>query len=497
MKNNNLLVTGDMAALLHDERVRAVAVVVPARFHAAVVEAVLKAKKHVLVEKPFTLELAEAEALESEAKKADRALMVGHLLNHHPAFNELVRLVELGRIGAVSAVHSRRMMLGQFREEDVLWSLASHDVSMILRVAGRNLAPTAVQCVANGTVSLTRRGVYDFANISMQWADSGIVASCTTSWVSVEKKAEITVIGTKGVLKFDDCKPWAEKLQVFDNFCEWRDGQPVAVKRTDFAPTSIAVPETQPLTAECSAFCETVEARDAGKGATASESLSDAAEALRVMRTLVGAHQSAEKGGASIQLASIGNQQRFFAHETALVDDPSVVGAGTKIWHFSHIMPGCAVGEQCNIGQNVVVHANAALGARCKVQNNVSVYGGVVCGDDCFLGPSMVFTNVRRPRAAVNRHGEWDKTVVGASVTIGANATIVCGIRIGNFAFIGAGTVVTKDVPSFALMVGNPAKQIGWVDCDGERLDFGGASGQIERNGKRYCLSSDGIVSMD
>jgi len=162
----------------------------------------------------------------------------------------------------------------------------------------------------------------------------------------------------------------------------------------------------------------------------------------------------------------------FFAHETAVVDEGCTIGEGVKIWHFSHIMPNCVIGDKCNIGQNVVISPDVVLGKNVKIQNNVSIYTGVICEDDVFLGPSMVFTNVINPRSAVNRKSEYAKTIVKKGASIGANATIVCGHDIGAFAFIGAGAVVTKNVPDYALLVGNPAKQIGWVSEYGHRLEF-------------------------
>ena len=162
----------------------------------------------------------------------------------------------------------------------------------------------------------------------------------------------------------------------------------------------------------------------------------------------------------------------YFAHDTAVIDKGCTIGEGTKIWHFSHVMPDCIIGEKCNIGQNVVISPSVVLGKNVKVQNNVSIYSGVICEDDVFLGPSMVFTNVLNPRSAVNRRGTYSKTVVKKGASIGANATIVCGHDIGTFAFIGAGAVVTKTVPAYALVVGNPARQIGWMSEYGHSLEF-------------------------
>lgn len=185
----------------------------------------------------------------------------------------------------------------------------------------------------------------------------------------------------------------------------------------------------------------------------------------------------------------------YFVHETAVVDEGCIIEKNAKIWHFSHIMPNCTIGEACNIGQNCVIFPNVVLGKNVKVQNNVSIYEGVTCDDDVFLGPSMVFTNVTNPRSGVNRRGQYAKTHVGKGASIGANATIVCGHDIGIYAFIGAGAVVTKTVPPYALVVGNPAKQIGWMSEYGHRLVFNADNKAVcPESGQEYQLA-DGAVS--
>lgn len=187
--------------------------------------------------------------------------------------------------------------------------------------------------------------------------------------------------------------------------------------------------------------------------------------------------------------------KEYFAHETAVIDQGCEIGKGTKIWHFSHVMPNCKIGDNCNIGQNVVISPDVVLGNNVKVQNNVSIYTGVTCEDDVFLGPSMVFTNVINPRSAVNRKSQYAKTHVGKGATIGANATIVCGHDIGEYAFIGAGAVVTKTVPAYALVVGNPSKQIGWMSEYGHRLEFNDLGEAIcSESGEHYQLK-EGKVS--
>lgn len=184
----------------------------------------------------------------------------------------------------------------------------------------------------------------------------------------------------------------------------------------------------------------------------------------------------------------------YFAHETAVIDNDCTIGAGTKIWHFSHIMSHCSLGEQCNIGQNVVISPQVILGKNVKVQNNVSIYTGVICEDDVFLGPSMVFTNVINPRSAVNRKNEYARTRVKIGASIGANATIVCGNDIGKFAFIGAGAVVTKEVPDYALVVGNPARQLGWVSEYGHRLTFNSDGiGECPETKQEYKLDNNKV----
>jgi UDP-2-acetamido-3-amino-2,3-dideoxy-glucuronate N-acetyltransferase len=175
--------------------------------------------------------------------------------------------------------------------------------------------------------------------------------------------------------------------------------------------------------------------------------------------------------------------QNYFAHPSAVIDEGCSIGKGVKIWHFTHIMPNCIIGENCNIGQNVVVSPDVVLGKNVKVQNNVSIYTGVVCEDDVFLGPSMVFTNVVNPRSAINRKSQYAKTLVKKGATIGANATIICGITLGEYCFIGAGAVVTKDVKPYALVIGNPAKQTGWMSEHGHKLNF-------NESGKAICPES-------
>lgn len=191
------------------------------------------------------------------------------------------------------------------------------------------------------------------------------------------------------------------------------------------------------------------------------------------------------------------DSKNYFAHETAVIDDGCEIGAGTKIWHFSHVMSNCKIGENCNLGQNVVISPQVVLGNNVKIQNNVSIYTGVICEDDVFLGPSMVFTNVINPRSAINRKSEYAKTVVKKGATIGANSTIVCGHDIGRFAFIGAGAVVTKNVPDYALVIGNPARQTGWMSEYGHKLNFNlDFLAVCPESGEKYRLENGTVIKL-
>lgn len=192
------------------------------------------------------------------------------------------------------------------------------------------------------------------------------------------------------------------------------------------------------------------------------------------------------------------SNKEYFSHDTAVIDDHCVIGKGTKIWHFTHIMSGCRIGENCNFGQNVVVSPDVVLGNNVKVQNNVSIYTGVICEDDVFLGPSMVFTNVTNPRSGVNRRGMYEPTLVKKGATIGANSTIVCGVTLGQYCFIGAGAVVTRDVPPYALVVGNPARQVGWMSEYGQRLRFDeNGIAACPESGEKYKLADGSVIKLE
>ena len=445
-------VIGNADEIWTDPAISGVAIASPAVTHGELVRKALESGKDVYVEKPLCLSESEGEALVTLARERQRILMVGHLLWYHPGVLRLKELVAEGELGGIRYIYSNRLNMGKLRrEENVLWSFAPHDVSIILGLLGE--APDSVQ--ASGGNFLHRR-VAD-TTVSLLEFPSGVKAHIFVSWLHPFKEQKLVVVGDRKMAVFDDTAPWPEKLQLYAHGVAWDGNVPVA-RRAD--AEQVAVAESEPLLEECRHFVE----RMADRGSPRT----DGREGLQVLRVLNACQRALESGKREVleQQAAA-----YFRHETALVDDGAEIGAGTKIWHFSHVLPGSRIGAGCNIGQNVVVGPDVIIGDGCKIQNNVSVYKGVTLEDGVFCGPSMVFTNVLNPRSEVSRREAFQATLVKRGATIGANATVICGITLGEYSFIGAGAVVTKDVPAHALMVGNPARQIGWMSNHGERLD--------------------------
>jgi UDP-2-acetamido-3-amino-2,3-dideoxy-glucuronate N-acetyltransferase len=416
------------------------------------------------VEKPLSLSGEEAEQLCELADSGDRILMVGHLLQYHPAFRRLVELVRDGALGRVQYVYSNRLNLGRFRqEESILWSFAPHDISMILTLVGSD--PERVDAVGQ---SFLQRRVADVTTTHMSFP-GGEQGHVFVSWLHPFKEQKLVVVGDRGMAVFDDGQPWDAKLGLYEHRVDWRTGVPEPV-RAEAQP--VAVKPGEPLAAELRHFLECV--------ATGAQPRTDGHEGLRVLRVLNAAEQALGKAitpPASLRFPGV------MVHETAVIDDEVEIAPGTHIWHFSHVLAGSNIGRSCSVGQNVMIGPNVEVGDGCKIQNNVSVYEGVTLAAGVFCGPSCVFTNVLTPRAEIDRHAEFEPTYVGRGATIGANATILCGHEIGEYALVGAGAVVTRDVPPFALMVGSPARRIGWVSHAGERL---GPDLVCPRTGRRY-----------
>lgn len=439
--------------ILSAPEIDGVVVATPAATHAALALQVLEAGKHVFVEKPLALDVADALRVEAAAVARDRILMVGHLLQYHPAFQKLQELVASGALGRLNYLYSNRLNLGQFRrEEDVFWSFAPHDISMILTLVGElpDRVEAAGHCYLHGRIA-------DVTTMRLHFAN-GINAHIFVSWLHPSKEQKLVVIGQNAMAVFDDCQPWSHKLVVYPHRIAWRDGAPAA-ERAD--AQRITLDEDEPLQRECRHFIECITATQQPR--------TDAREAISVLRVLDAGRRSM-LSGVPVALV-LTSEMRFFAHETASVDGGCTIGAGTRIWRFSHILKGSHIGRDCVIGQNVVIGPDVTVGDRCKIQNNVSLYRGVTLEGGVFCGPSCVFTNVINPRAEIERKHECRPTPVGYGATIGANATILCGNRLGPFCMIGAGAVVTHDIPGHALVIGNPARQVGWVSRSGHRLN--------------------------
>ena len=450
-------------AILADPVIEGIVIAAPAARHATLAAQALEAGKHVLVEKPLALTVADARALKALAARHERKLMVGHLLQYHPAYIRLRELVEAGELGELHYVYSNRLSLGKIRvEENVLWSFAPHDISMILGLTGE--APVAVEAQGTNGVS---KGIADVCTATMRFRN-GTKAHVFVSWLHPVKEQKLVVIGSKGMAVFDDTQPAAQKLMLYRHGIAWNGSIPTPIKADGEA---LALPAGEPLKNECQHFL------DAIAGTVALRT--DADEAIRVLEVLEQAEHAMNQGQTDTP---------YYVHPTSVVDAGCEIGEGTKIWHYSHILGGTRIGKQCVISQNVMIGPDVVVGDRCKIQNNVSLYKGVELEDGVFCGPSCVFTNVNTPRAEIERKNEYLPTKVGRAATIGANATIVCGNALGAYCLIGAGAVVTKPVKPHALMVGNPARQIGWVSHAGERL---GDDFTCPREGRRYRLSDD------
>ncbi|EFB42059.1 MULTISPECIES: Gfo/Idh/MocA family oxidoreductase [Parachlamydia] len=489
-----LHLTSSYDEVLNNSHIQSVVIAAPAIAHYALAKKALLAGKDVYVEKPLCLDSREGEELIHLAEEKGCILMVGHLLQYHPCIKALQELLGRGELGKLHYIVSNRLNLGSIRtEENALWSFAPHDISVILSLVGHNL-PHQVRCTGADYLS---KGVADTTMTTLRFAND-VRAHIYVSWLHPFKEQKLVVIGSTGMAVFDDTKPWDEKLVLYRNHVTWTDGNiPLANKNE---AEKVVVPQAEPLREECLHFIKCCQERIAPR--------TDGKEGLQVLKVLQAAQASLNEDGAeknpSIKSSVEQTSPQYYAHPTAIIGPQAEIEVGTKIWHFSHIMDGAKVGQACNIGQNVVISPSVVLGKNVKVQNNVSVYTGVICEDHVFLGPSMVFTNVINPRSAVNRRGEYQKTFVRKGATIGANATIVCGVELGEYCFIGSGAVITKDIPPYALIVGNPGRQIGWMSRHGEKLDLPVSIPEDEIleascpvTGERYQLKGNRIVPVD
>ncbi|MBW2005640.1 MAG: Gfo/Idh/MocA family oxidoreductase [Deltaproteobacteria bacterium] len=477
-KYKGISTTEDLDYLLDESvfQIDAVAIATPAATHYNLAKKCLLAGKHVFVEKPLALTGEEGRDLIEIAEKNHLTLMVGHILQYHRAVIKLKELIDNGELGKIQYLYSNRLNIGKIRaEENILWSFAPHDISVILMLLRE--MPESV-CATGG--AYLQQKIPDTTLTTLDFP-SGVKAHIFVSWLHPFKEQKLVVVGDKKMAVFDDISD--EKLMLYPHRIEWLNRIPIAAKAEAEA---VKVEMDEPLKAECTHFIDCV--------TNGQQPITDGREGLRVLQVLQASQRSLNENGRKINLnqnavpiskrqqsvsaeAAMNDEQRaksYFVHESAYVDEGVEIGIGTKVWHFSHILSGSRIGKNCNIGQNVVIGPDVTIGNGCKIQNNVSVYKGVTLEDEVFCGPSIVFTNVYNPRGAIRRMGELRPTLVKKGATIGANATIICGITIGTSAFIGTGTVVLTDVPDYALMVGNPAKQKGWMCACGIQLVFKG-----------------------
>ena len=445
-------IVSNYQSILENPEIKAISLATPAEMHASMTRQALLAGKDVLVEKPICLDDKEGLALHKLALEKKRILMVGHLLWYHPAILRLNSFIKNGDLGDIRYAYSNRLNMGKLRkQENVLWSFAPHDISVLLGLL--NEKPKSVFTQGGNFVN---HDIADTTTTTLEFS-SGKRAHIFVSWLHPFKEQKLVVVGEKQMALFDDTATWDKKLSLFPHDVQFDDNNnPIAAKgEVQF----VALEEREPLLTECEHFLECVNTRETPR--------TDGKEATQVLQVLNACEKSMTTK-KPVQLPT--SDMNFFVHETSVVDEGVSIGEGTKIWHFSHILKHATIGSKCNIGQNVVVSAGCKIGNGVKIQNNVSVYEGVTLEDNVFCGPSMVFTNVINPRSHVTRKDEYQQTLVKQGASIGANATIICGNNLGKYSFIGAGAVVTKSVSDHALMVGNPAKQIGWMCACGVRL---------------------------
>lgn len=447
--------------VLSRDDINGVAIATPAETHFHIAQEALLAGKHVYVEKPLVLHEDQGLELIGLAQEQKKCLMVGHLLQYHPVFVQLKELADSGKLGRINYIYSHRLNLGKIRrEENILWSFAPHDISMILALAGED--PESV--VATGGNYLHKK-IADVTTTHLEFP-SGLQAHIFVSWLHPFKEQKLVVVGDRKMAVFDDTQPWEDKLLLYPHRIDWQNNIPVPTKGD---AERVEIPQDEPLKLECLHFLDCIQ--------NGARPKTNGYEGLRVLKILNAAQRSLDNQTRKIKFQDesanfikIAHSSRVFVHPTAVIDDGAEIGAGTKIWHFSHVLSDSSIGENCTIGQNVVIGPEVTIGQSCRIQNNVSVYKGVTLEEGVFCGPSMVFTNIYNPRAEIHKMDQVRPTLVKKGATLGANSTIICGLTLGRYCFIGAGAVVNENVLDYALVVGNPAKQIGWTCECGERL---------------------------
>jgi UDP-2-acetamido-3-amino-2,3-dideoxy-glucuronate N-acetyltransferase len=474
--NFNVETTNDFDTLLQDRNLHGIMIATPAAQHFQFARRALLAGKDVFVEKPLALHASEGRELVELASRQRRILMVGHILEYHPAVLELKRLISAGELGRIQYIYSSRLNLGKLRtEENILWSFAPHDISAILFLLDE--VPVRV-CTQGG--SYVNSLIPDTTLTTCEFKRN-VNAHIFVSWLHPFKEQKLTIVGSGKMAVFDDQED-ERKLVLYSHRIDWLDRIPVAHKEPGYV---VPLPKEEPLRRECQHFLDCIRTRQTPR--TSGES------GARVLQVLEACERSLRQGFPNLVESE---ETKYYAHPTAVIDPHCEIGANTKIWHFSHIMSDCKIGQHCNLGQNVVISPHVIIGNNVKIQNNVSVYTGVELEDNVFCGPSMTFTNVINPRSHIARKNEYRRTLVKAGASIGANATVICGITLGRFSFIGAGAVVTRDVPDYALMVGVPAERLGWMCYCGIRLPDSAKRAQCSACGRRYLIDEQLCVEL-
>lgn len=474
--------TGDPGEVFARPDITAVVIATPASTHHSLALQALNAGKDVLVEKPLALNTVEGEQLVDVAQRSGGILMVGHLLEYHPAILKLQDLIKSNVLGTVRYLYSNRLNFGRIRrEENVLWSFAPHDVGVMLRLLGKE--PRQLACYA---WSHLNRGVADSTLTAMDFAD-GVSAHIFVSWLHPFREQRFIVVGDLQMAVFNDSLPWPEKLSLYPHRVDWVSGEmPVAHKAE---AVNVPLDEVEPLRAECEHILRCIDTRQ--------QPLTDGHNGVQILKVPETAQASMEQGGIPMRLGDHSTGALpYKLHPTAAVDQGAEIGEGTEVWHYRHVMSGARLGRKCVVGQNVFVGRDVRIGDNVKIQNNVSVYTGVQLEDDVFCGPSCVFTNVINPRSQVPRRDQYQPTLVRRGATIGANTTIICGATIGRYAFLGAGAVVRGEVPDYALMLGVPATNKGWMSRHGHRLQPSDHNVDLvcPESGWRYKEVSPGVL---
>lgn len=465
-------------AMLQNPEVRAIAIATPASTHYELAKKTLISGKDVFLEKPIALKVDEGKELVELAEKQNRILMIGHILQYHPAVIKLKDIISSGALGKIQYIYSNRLNIGKLRtEENILWSFAPHDISVILMLLEED--PISVSAFGGDYLN---KGIYDTTMTTLEFKN-GVKGHIFVSWLHPYKEQKLVVVGSKAMAVFDDVSE--DKLFVYSHKIEWKEGKIPIAHKADYKV--IPVEKNEPLKEELKHFADCVMLKKKPK--------TDGSEGIRVLRVLSLAEESFLTRNEHLQTKV--QIKNCFIHESSFVDDGAEIGEGTKIWHFSHILKGSRIGRNCVVGQNVTIGPDVTVGDKCKIQNNVSLYKGVTLEEGVFCGPSCVFTNVFNPRAFIERKHEFRRTLVKKGATIGANSTIICGNTIGRYALIGAGAVVTKNIPDFAIAAGVPAKITGWVCECGVKLEFKRGRTNCSECGKTYSKKINTVLRVE